>query len=96
MKSLALAMVLVTSVALADPPADAPVRRVIKAGEVAPTDGCFLNNPACVDTGRELAQLRTENTHPKEHAADIPTALLVGAFAVGVIAGGAVVFTLTR
>lgn len=96
MKPLALAMVLVAGAALADPPADAPVRRVIRVGEPAPADGCFLNNSACVSTGRELAHLRTENAHLKEHAADMPTALLVCAFVVGVVAGGAVVFTLTR
>lgn len=96
MRGLALAFALASLPALADPSPDAPVRRTIRAGEVAPADGCFLDNPACVATGAELAQLRAENADLKAHAAELPTAVLLITFAAGVLAGGAAVYVVTR
>lgn len=96
MRALAVLVVLVVTPTFAEPPADAPVRRVIRVGEPAPADGCYLNNRACENTGAELVRLRTENAELKAHGAELPTAILVAVFGLGVLAGGAAVYALRR
>lgn len=89
MKALALGLALVTLPALAQP-ADAPVRQVIKAGQPAPQDGCFLSDRACTDAGKQLAVLRAENAELRASLRDSPgTLFVVGALVLGLV-GGAV------
>ena len=52
MRALAIAVALVCGVALADPPADAPV--VMKAGEAAPVDGVLLPDSRAILVAKRL------------------------------------------
>lgn len=80
------------------PPDDKPVRRTILMGEMAPSNGCFLNDVACVATGKELTGLRAENASLKQSLeASAPAPLLiVGAFVLGIVGGGAIVYAVSR
>jgi hypothetical protein len=84
-----LRMLLVLFLAVAVPvfaqtaSSDAPVRTVILKGAPAPADGCYLNNVACVDTGKELASLRAERDSLKQSMEDSPPPSLY-------VAGGAI------
>lgn len=97
MRGLALALALVTFGASAQP-ADAPVREIIKAGQPAPANGCFLNDRACVDTGKELADLRTQNASLKKSLEGSTTPMFVGlALVLGLVGGAAgAVYVLRR
>lgn len=90
MRAFALAMAFAALPALADPPKDAPVRRIIRAGDVAPADGCYLDNAACTATGKELAALRAENKSLKQSLEAQPgTVFVVGALVLGLVGGAA-------
>jgi len=60
------------------------------------TGGVWLDDVRTVAVAQGLTQLRTENEHLRAHAGDMPTAWVVGAFVVGLLAGGAVVYAVTR
>lgn len=71
-------------------PTDAPVREIIKAGQPAPQNGCFLNDSACTATGKEMAALRAENANLKTSLGDAPGPLLVvAALMLGLVGGAA-------
>lgn len=54
--------------------------------------GVWLDDAKTISVAKDLAQLRAENAHLREHAGDMPTAWVVGALVVGLGAGVALGF----
>ena len=89
MRTLTLVVALACTAAFADPPADAPVKVELTAGQPAPVNGCFLDTRTCVATGAEIAGLRAENAALKQSIEEAPDPLLflVGGAALGIVVG---------
>lgn len=71
-------------------------RLVSDAGVEDVTGGVWLDDAKTMALARELVERKTRADHLEAHAGDMPTAWVVGAFVVGLLAGGAVVYAVTR
>lgn len=58
--------------------------------------GAWLDDSQLFASGKELAQLRTENKSLVDHAGDMPTAWVVGAFVVGALLGAGTVVLISK
>lgn len=58
--------------------------------------GAWLDDSKVLALGKERAQLRAENKYLVDHAGDLPTVWVVGAFLVGAAIGAGTAFALTR
>jgi len=58
--------------------------------------GAWLDDSQLSASGKELAQLRTENKNLADHAGDMPTRWVIGAFVVGALLGAGTVIAITQ
>ena len=71
-------------------------RLVSDAGVEDVIGGVWLDDAKAIALARELTERQARADHLEAHAGDLPTAWVVGAFVVGVLAGGVVVYAVTR
>jgi hypothetical protein len=98
----ALVLLLIASLAHAEAPADAPVveerpAMTFKAGEVVPFDGVCMTDGRAVATAKRIASceagLAVIESRP---SLPVVVALVIGALAVGVLAGTAAGYAAAR
>lgn len=91
------ALALVLAVSLASPvwaADDAPV--LLAAGEVAPVAGVLLPDALAVRRAKELVACDAERTSLKAAPAPLPPLAVVGLVVLGIVAGGAAGYGISR
>ena len=89
--ALVLAVSLAAPVWAAD---DAPV--LLAAGEVAPVAGVLLPSDVAVRRAKEHVACEAENTSLKAAPAPLPPLAVVGLVVLGIVAGGAAGYGISR